>query len=116
MSDTELRRDLQRLAHANPDGIRRHLVSMLREAADWIAPGKWYKQEFRDGDTWWFHGIAPLKNGNVKGLQVVWYDGDRNPRKAVFTSLNPKFDRTLWTEIRESDVDSKAMAKFKARL
>lgn len=77
---------------------------------DAMKGGGWYKQDFSDYSIY-FHAISQQKNGGWSGLLVRDY-GTRAEKAKKTSVRNPG----LWTQIRESEVPPKVMAKFKAQM
>jgi len=62
----------------------------------------------------WFLAQEVLKNGSMRGLQVIWYDERRVPEKAKQTQIDLHWAES-WVETTESALGPKVAARFRAR-
>lgn len=116
MSNT-LRSRTIRLAASLPQGeVRTALLDVL---AATMTPGKYYTIKPGGGgfDTrgMWFLAQEVQKNGSMRGLLVMWYADRRVPEKAKITQVDRRWANDSWLPIEESEIEPKALERFRAR-
>jgi len=73
--------------------------------------GAYYVQKLRDSELY-FKWMETQKNGNPKGLQVVWDMAKKNPDKGKKTSVPSDLISRLWKLIGEKDLPKEVKARF----
>lgn len=72
-----------------PADVRQKLFELLESPRKYSLPAFYeMKRLASDQRGLWFKALEEMKKPGYKGLQVVWYVGDRNPRKAKHSSIH----------------------------
>lgn len=117
MNMNNLRNDLIRVAHSNPE-LRKDILPLVTASMDYI--GKVYQMERPlklKGSffTAWFVPKEKTKSGSVKGVIVTRYLDGRDPKKALRYEIPIiDFSRGAWKPIRVDEVPDKVKARFSA--